>query len=126
MIKDLIRVGPPQGSINDLDLGVPKEFNKEMRDEMRKDFEKELKAEKLEKQDRDSDQVSKKSSGGIKRKMTKTKGDESDVDKPEADIKAEANIQPLAIEEKISKVMVSEEGEVEIADDEKNLPQIAP
>lgn len=134
MIKDLIRVGPPQGTIDDLDLKVPKEFDKNIR----KDFEKELKAvskdlkekdqpkaEKQNDQRKDSDQVSKKSSGGIKKKMARAKDDESDAEKPETGIKAEGVIQPQAIEQKISNVMVSEEGEVEIADSEKNLQQIA-
>ncbi len=133
MIKDLIRVGPPQGTIDDLDLKVPKEFDKNIR----KDFEKELKAagkdkekdqpkaEKQNDQRKDSDQVSKKSSGGTKKKMARAKGDESDAEKPETGIKAEGVIQPQAIEQKISNVMVSEEGEVEIADSEKNLQQIA-
>ena len=141
MVKDLIRVGPPQGSINDLDLGVPKEFDKDIR----KDFEKELKMAKdkgqksdtkesrndvkaeKEKPSRDLDQVSKKSSGGIKKKMARAKDDDdSDAEKPEKDAKAEIKVQPQAIEEKISKVMVSDEGEVEIADSEENLPLVAP
>lgn len=124
----MIRVGPPQGTINDLDLGLPKEFNKDIR----KDFEKELKAaknetkaDKKEKPERDYDQVSKKSSGGTKKKMAKADDDESEARKPEEDIKAEAVIQPQAIEQKISNVMVSNEGEVEIADFENNLQQIA-
>lgn len=133
MIKDLIRVGPPQGTIDDLDLKVPKEFDKNIR----KDFEKELKAagkdkekdqpkaEKQNDQRKDSDQVSKKSSGGTKKKMARAKDDESDAEKPETGIKAEGVIQPQAIEQQISNVMVSEEGEVEIADSEKNLQQIA-
>lgn len=133
MIKDLIRVGPPQGTIDDLDLKVPKEFDKNIR----KDFEKELKAagrdkekdqpkaEKKDDQRKDSDQVSKKSSGGIKKKMARAKDEESDAEKPETGIKADGVIQPQAIEQKISNVMVSEEGEVEIADSEKNLQQIA-
>ncbi len=133
MIKDLIRVGPPQGTIDDLDLKVPKEFDKNIR----KDFEKELKAagrdkekdqpkaEKKDDQKKDSDQVSKKSSGGIKKKMARAKDDESDAEKPEANVTAEAVVQPIAIDQKISNVMVSDEGEVEIADSEKNLQQIA-
>lgn len=133
MIKDLIRVGPPQGTIDDLDLKVPKEFDKNIR----KDFEKELKAagkdkekdqpkaEKKDDQRKDSDQVSKKSSGGTKKKMARAKGDESDAEKPEVNVKAEAVVQPIAIDQKISNVMVSDEGEVEIADSEKNLQQIA-
>lgn len=127
MLKDLVRVGPPQGTIKDLDLGVPKEFDKDFH----KDFEKELKlakeekAEKQEKPNRDLEQVSKKSSGGIKKKMARAKDDESDADKPEKDARAEAKVQPQAIEEKISKVMVSDEGEVEIADSDENLQQIA-
>lgn len=127
MVKDLVRVGPPQGTIKDLDLGVPKEFDKDFH----KDFEKELKlakeekAEKKERPNRDLEQVSKKSSGGIKKKMARAKDDESDADKPEKDARAEAKVQPQAIEEKISKVMVSDEGEVEIADSDENLQQIA-
>lgn len=134
MIKDLIRVGPPQGTIDDLDLKVPKALEHGMKN----DFEKELKAvskdlkekdqpkaEKQNDQRKDSDQVSKKSSGGIKKKMARAKDDESDAEKPETGIKAEGVIQPQAIEQKISNVMVSEEGEVEIADSEKNLQQIA-
>ena len=134
MLKDLIRVGPPQGTINDLDLKVPKALELDLK----KDFEKELKiakeglkekdqakAEKQNDQRKDSDQVSKKSSGGIKKKMARAKDDESDAEKPETGIKAEGVIQPQAIEQKISNVMVSEEGEVEIADSEKNLQQIA-
>ena len=138
MIKDLIRVGPPQGTIDDLDLGAPNKFDKDFR----KDFEKELKtlakdkepqqardnvkAEKQEKPSRDLDQVSKKSSGGIKKKMTRAEDEESEARKPEVDAKAEVIVQPVAIEEKISNVMVSNEGEVEIADSEENLPQVAP
>lgn len=128
MLKDLVRVGPPQGTIKDLDLGVPKEFDKDFH----KDFEKELKlakeekAEKQERPNRDLEQVSKKSSGGIKKKMARAKDDDdSDADKPEKDARAEAKVQPQAIEEKISKVMVSDEGEVEIADSDENLQQIA-
>lgn len=134
MIKDLIRVGPPQGTINDLDLGAPEKFDKDFR----KDFEKELKSlakdkepqqarnnvgsEKQERPSRDSDQVSKKSSGGIKKKMARAEDEESKAEKPEVDAKAEVIVQPAAIEEKISNVMVSNEGEVEIADSEENLP----
>jgi len=134
VIKDLIRVGPPQGTIDDLDLKVPKALEHGLKN----DFEKELKAvskdlkekdqpkaEKQNDQRKDSDQVSKKSSGGIKKKMARAKDDESDAEKPEMGIKAEGVIQPQAIEQKISNVMVSEEGEVEIADSEKNLQQIA-
>lgn len=135
MLKDLIRVGPPQGTINDLDLKVPKALDLEMK----KDFDKELKtareglkekdqpkAEKQNDQRKDSDQVSKKSSGGIKKKMARAKDDESDAnEKPETGIKAEGVIQPQAIEQQISNVMVSEEGEVEIADSEENLQLIA-
>ncbi len=128
MIKDLIRVGPPQGTINDHDLGIPKVFDKDIR----KDFEKELKAAKnepkagkKEKPERDYDQVSKKSSGGTKKKMARAEDDESEARKPEEGVKAEGVVQPQAIEQKISNVMVSEEGEVEIADSEKNLQQIA-
>lgn len=128
MIKDLIRVGPPQGTINGLDLALPKEFDKDIR----KDFEKELKAaknepkaDKKEKPERDNDQVSKKSSGGTKKKMARAEDDESEARKPEEGVKAEGVVQPQAIEQKISNIMVSEEGEVEIADSEKNLQQIA-
>ncbi|AZZ37864.1 hypothetical protein CIK05_14000 [Bdellovibrio sp. qaytius] len=134
MLKDLIRVGPPQGTIDDLDLKVPKALDHGMKN----DFEKELKAakeglkekdqpkaEKQNDQRKDSDQVSKKSSGGIKKKMARAKDDKSDAEKPETDIKAKGVIQPQAIEQKISNVMVSKEGEVEIADSEENLQKIA-
>lgn len=134
MIKDLIRVGPPQGTIDDLDLKVPKALEHGMKN----DFEKELKAvgkdrkekdqpkaEKKDDQRKDSDQVSKKSSGGTKKKMARAKGDESDAEKPEMGVQAGLLVQPQAIDQKISIVMVSEEGEVEIADSEKNLQHIA-
>lgn len=127
MLKDLVRVGPPQGTIKDLDLGVPKEFDKDFHKDFAKELKlaKEEKAEKQERPNRDLEQVSKKSSGGIKKKMARAKDDESDADKPEKDARAEAKVQPQAIEEKISKVMVSDEGEVEIADSDENLQQIA-
>lgn len=127
MLKDLVRVGPPQGTIKDLDLGVPKEFDKDFHKDFAKELKlaKEEKADKQERPNRDLEQVSKKSSGGIKKKMARAKDDESDADKPEKDARAEAKVQPQAIEEKISKVMVSDEGEVEIADSDENLQQIA-
>lgn len=121
----MIRVGPPQqGTIDGLDLGVSQKFDKDFH----KDFAKELrlakskdnnnaKADTKEKPNQDSDQVSKKSSGGIKKKMAKAKDDDSDAEKTDKDVKAVATI---------SNIMVSNEGELEIADNEENLPEIAP
>lgn len=120
----MIRVGPSQGTISGLDLGVPKEFDKESQ----KDFIKELKlakdkdskeldakAERQEKPNRDTNAVSEKSSRGMKKKMAQARDEEPDAKKTKRDVTAEA---------KISKVMDSNESEVEIADftNEENLP----
>ncbi|MFN3454352.1 MAG: flagellar hook-length control protein FliK [Pseudobdellovibrio sp.] len=112
MLENLVRVGPPQGT-NVLDSKEVKDFKTSKVDKQ------EFKS-LIKKSMKEDHQPSKQSSGGTKRKMTEAdKEEEPKKSAQKVDNSVEGLKQLI-----ISEIMVSNEGETEIADSDKYLPEI--